>query len=265
MKDFGIGVILNPGTGPVDGASAREARRNIGAFCRELSLGPPNVRIERRVNDDSDGRYSYIIRRGIRSTEVDMPGLSLDRVALRPGDNTWHFPRLYVDGNSWLWPFALNNARRALQDHDGSAERRYRRSKADCEREFATAPRCATCNAIKNRYHAYADDENPPYGYERIRCVVCTPVEHTQIRSWDLEAVYNNDSWKKLQHGRVYRVTYRLMPYEALGGDEDPICTIGYYSNRGQCRLGRGHAGKCEPHVKEIARESIALPYRGDP
>lgn len=90
VRDAKAFVISNPGTGPVAGSSARDARRNIGAFCRELSLGAPHVHIERRANDDSDDRYSYVIRRGIRTTEVDMPGLSLDCVALRPGDNeTW--------------------------------------------------------------------------------------------------------------------------------------------------------------------------------
>jgi len=262
MRDVEAVMIINPGAGPVAGSSARDAYRNIGAFCRELSLGPPHVRIERRANDDSDGRYSYVIHRGIRTAEVDMPGLPLDRVALRPGDNAWHFPRLYVDGNSWLWPYALNTAKSALLDHDGSAERRYEESKADCESTFAREPRCPACNAIKERNWGY-EKENPPYGYERLRCLVCVPIETTAIRSWNLEAVYMDDSWKSLQHGCVYRVTTRRMPYEAIGGSEDPICTIGYYSNR-QCRLRRDHAGPCESTSKEIKRERIELPYRGD-
>jgi hypothetical protein len=256
-------VLMNPGTGPVGGQStARDARRNIGAFCRELGLGNPRVRIERSPSgDDGKGRYDFIIHRGIRSVSVEMPGLSLDRVALRAGDNAWNFPRLYVDGSSWLWPYALNCAREALRDHDGSAERGYQKSAADCDFVFANEPRCTTCGTIKERYLTQ-ERENPPYGYERLRCLTCTPVATTGIWSTD-NALYMDDSWKRLEYGCVYRVTTRRMPYAALGGDEDPICTIGYYSNK-QCRLRRGHSGMCEPLIKETARERIDLPYQGD-
>ena len=252
-------TISNPGTGPIGDARERDARRNISAFCRELDLPAPRVRIARSPTaDDEVGRYGYVLHRGIRSVSVDMPGLPLERVALRPDDNAWHFPRLYVDGSSWLWPLALNSVRRTLLDHDGSAERGYRQSVADCDFVMEHEPRCPTCGAIKDRYFT---TDNPPYGYERLRCVACKPVERTQVRSWDLEALYVGDSWKKLQHGCVYRVTSRLLPYEAVGGKQDPICTIGYYSNR-QCRLRQDHAGPCEPRWKEISRERIDLPYR---
>jgi len=45
-----------------------------------------------------------------------MPGLPLDRVRYigAPEQNAWRFPRLFVDGNSWLWEFALEIARGAL-------------------------------------------------------------------------------------------------------------------------------------------------------
>lgn len=257
-------MISNPGTGPVGGALERDARRNIGAFCRELALPAPHIRVERRPSGDyGDGRYDYVLHRGIRQVSVNMPGLPLERVALRPDGNAWHFPRLYVDGNSWLWPFALSSARRALIDHDGSAERGYRRSVADCNFVMENEPRCPTCGAVKDRYLAGLETDNPPYGYHRLRCIVCTPIQKTEIRSWNLEALYVEDSWKDLQHGCVYRVTSQRMPYEAIGGEQDPICTIGYYSSR-QCRLRRDHPGSCEPLWKEIARERIELPYRGD-
>jgi hypothetical protein len=258
----------NPGTGPVDG-TASNARRNIGAFCRELALRSPHVRIERRSGGGREGRYDYVIRRGIRSTSVEMPGLPLDRVAIRPGGNAWHFPRLYIDGSSWLWPYALETARSALLDYDGSAERSYEESKTDCDREFAREPRCPACGAIKERYlTGYQPDnptDNPPYGYDRLRCLVCIPIESTTIRSIrsGQEAVCLDDAWKTRQHGYVYRVTTRRMSYEALGTKEDPICMIGYYDNR-QCRLRHGHGGQCEPCVKEIKRQRVDLPYLGD-
>ena len=260
-----IYVASNPGTGPVDGTDARNARRNIGAFCRELALRSPHICIERRSGEGRDGRYDYLIRRGISSTSVAMPGLPLDRVALRPGDNAWHFPRLYVDGSSWLWPYAIETARSALLDHDGSAERSYEESKTDCDREFSREPRCPACGAIKERYLTGYQIDNPPYGHDRLRCLVCIQIESTTIRSIrsGQEAVCLDDAWKTRQHGCIYRVTTRRMPYEALGTKEDPICMIGYYDNR-QCRLRHGHGGQCEPCSKEIRRERIDLPYRGD-
>ena len=247
-------VISNPGTGPVDGSSAHNARRNIGAFCRELRLGAPHIRVERRESGDHGGRYDFVLHRGIRSTEVSMPGLPLDRVALRPGDNAWHFPRLYVDGSSWLWPYALNMARSDLLDHDGSSERRYEESKAACDSEFERAPRCLACGSIKERYWGH-EAENPPQGYDRLRCLVCTPIETTAILSAQ-DGVYLDDSWKALQCGYVYRVTTRRIPYETLGTTEDPSCT------NQRCRLRARHNGSCAPCEKEIARERIELPYR---
>ena len=253
-------VISNPGAGPVDGSSARNAKSNIGAFCRELGLEAPYIRIERHESGDHGGRYDFVLHRGLRSTEVSMPGLPLDRVALRPGDNAWHFPRLYVDGSSWLWPYALNMARNDLLDHDGSSERRYEESKAACDSEFEREPRCLACGSIKERYWGH-EAENPPHGYDRLRCLVCAPIETTAVWSWNLEAMYSDDSWKKLQHGAVYRRTLRRMPYEALGTPEDPICTIGHYSNR-WCRLRAQHNGACAPCEQEVARDRIELPYR---
>jgi hypothetical protein len=166
-------VVINPGTGPVNGAREREARRNVGALCRELALEPPRVQIERRSSGDHDGRYDYVLRRGVRETTISMPGLPLDRVKLRPDDNPWHFPRLYVDGSSWLWPYAVASARDALLDHDGSAERRYEESKADCARELAREPRCPVCGTLKESYLTDYQTDNPPHGRERLRCLTC--------------------------------------------------------------------------------------------
>ncbi|MET9402659.1 hypothetical protein [Kitasatospora sp. NPDC002965] len=38
-----------------------------------------------------------------------MPGLSLDQVRWmnEPDQNIWNYPRLFVDGSSWVWWYAL--------------------------------------------------------------------------------------------------------------------------------------------------------------
>ena len=41
---------------------------------------------------------------------VEMPGLPLEQVRYmgHEGQNARDYPRLYVDGASWLWEFAVN-------------------------------------------------------------------------------------------------------------------------------------------------------------
>ena len=36
-------VMINPGTGPIAGSHARDARRNIGVFCHDLELPSPCI------------------------------------------------------------------------------------------------------------------------------------------------------------------------------------------------------------------------------
>jgi hypothetical protein len=199
---------------------------------------------------------------------VDMPGLPLHQVALREGDNAWLFPRLYVDGNSWLWPYALNNARRELLDHDGLLEAAYQQSVKVCDEEIAREPRCAVCGAFKDRFTISSTDEQ--YGREQLRCVACAPVEKIEIWNWRRDAVFRDDSWKELRHGSVYRITKRQMPCEVAGVHthefgisyerDVPICRRGYWSSQ-TCRRRDGHEGNCEPIWKEIRCEEIQLPW----
>src|SRR5207249_3593668 len=110
-----------------------------------LGLPAPHVRVERNAAGDYNGRHAYKLARGVRSVDLEMVGWPLDRVRLAPDSNAWNFPRLYVDGNSGLWPCALNMVKNALLDHDGSAERGYLQSKADVAFVIANEPRCPMC------------------------------------------------------------------------------------------------------------------------
>ncbi len=107
-------VIINPGTGPVDGSSEDEARKNMEVFVEELrNRGNNVVGFERASNvEPDDGRYDYGVHIADgRTVEIEMPGLPLEEVRFTGEDdqNPWHYPRLYVDGSSWLWKFALWN------------------------------------------------------------------------------------------------------------------------------------------------------------
>jgi len=101
-------VILNPGTGPVTNASEQNATENIKHFLTDVGI--PNVNWVRIPNKDyGEGRYAFLVWKDNKCSEVQMPGLPLERVRYmeNKGQNVWDFPRLYVDGGSWIWCIAI--------------------------------------------------------------------------------------------------------------------------------------------------------------
>ena len=123
-----MSIIINPGTGPVAEATLEQAGRNMQQFVQDLQDGlfrddPDHYKLDQiyiRRSDtpwDEDGWYSFTIW-GTTSdghdweNEIDMPGIPLDAVRWIDGkdQNIWDFPRLYVDGSSWVWKFALSSA-----------------------------------------------------------------------------------------------------------------------------------------------------------
>ena len=121
-----VGVIINPGSGPVDGALCRDAWKNVRQLRRDLAGVAARyedeqpiasgVTIVRKPQIDERGRYGFTLILGKRRCEVEMPGIPIERVRYlgTPDQNAWHFPRLYVDGSSWLWMFAVTSVREAL-------------------------------------------------------------------------------------------------------------------------------------------------------
>jgi hypothetical protein len=120
-----MNVIINPGTGLVSGAYARLAWKAARQMRRDIATVKPRyddeqpvvgARIERLAKIDERGRYGFRFTLGKRRCDVEIPGLPIERVRYLglPDQNAWHFPRLYVDGSSWLWEFALTSIREAL-------------------------------------------------------------------------------------------------------------------------------------------------------
>lgn len=105
-------IVINPGSGAVSGATEENAIENMKHFLVDCNIGA-NYKFARFPEyDQDDGRFSFMVYEsgGIRGIHhwVDMPGLPLDKVRYMGTDqNPWHYPRLYVDGSSWLWSFAL--------------------------------------------------------------------------------------------------------------------------------------------------------------
>ena len=95
---------INPGGGPVHDATEDQATENIAAFVDELrtSYGVNVVSFVRAATSDyGDGRWAFeLLTDDERRIEVQMPGAPLKHVR-----DEW--TRLYVDGSSWFWEFAL--------------------------------------------------------------------------------------------------------------------------------------------------------------
>lgn len=106
-------AFINPGSGPVDGANRQEAVLSMVVFLADVGL--PKVRIESK-GKESDGRFEFTLHYKKRKCVVQMPGLPAEQVRYlgKEGQNIWHFPRLYVDGDSWVWTYAVSAARDSL-------------------------------------------------------------------------------------------------------------------------------------------------------
>lgn len=112
-----MSFIINPGTGPVEGASYDEARANIAQLAIDAGMEHCGVG---GSGEPHNGRYRFELIHGDRTCEVDMPGLPIEQVRYlgNPEQNIWDFPRLYVDGSSWLWAYAIDMVRGGLTDED---------------------------------------------------------------------------------------------------------------------------------------------------
>jgi hypothetical protein len=92
----------------------------MGRFAKDiadrLNVPPAKVKYSRARKPGLDGRWEFTIRHGKHKCVVDMPGRALYRVRWmkEPGQDIWEFPRLYVDGSSWVWLFAIRDAAREL-------------------------------------------------------------------------------------------------------------------------------------------------------
>jgi hypothetical protein len=103
-----MNVIINPGTEPIVETSEKYAIENIEHFITDSKIKNLNwIRIPE--HDYGNGRYAFLLWRGRHCLEIQMPGLPLSRVRYtgEPEQNIWNFPRLYTDGSSYVWQYAV--------------------------------------------------------------------------------------------------------------------------------------------------------------
>lgn len=101
---------VNPGSGPVSEGCWEMAYANIQQFIQDCEI-PMYIKEACMIPDEDSGRYLFKLDAVDFSypLEIEMPGLPLDKVRYmgEEGQNPFRFPRLYVDGASWLWKFAV--------------------------------------------------------------------------------------------------------------------------------------------------------------
>lgn len=110
-------ALVSPGSEPVRVGRKRDAERNVRALIKDTGLDG----VEYSFDDfhEASGRYAFTLKRGKKVVDCLMPGLPPEKVRYygRSDQDLLQFPRLYVNGSSWLWQFAIGIVQDALGDH----------------------------------------------------------------------------------------------------------------------------------------------------
>ncbi|HEY9751296.1 MAG TPA: hypothetical protein V6C63_21610 [Allocoleopsis sp.] len=102
--------------GPIPDSTEEQAIANIQELIRHTALHHNNVeaKFERLAADDEAGWFGFKLMAGDRYCHVLMPGITIGDAECYPLAQHVKDFRVYVDGGSWLWPFAVKIAREAL-------------------------------------------------------------------------------------------------------------------------------------------------------
>lgn len=113
-----IAHFSNPGTDKNPHPTRRQAAENMKQFVADCGLNRISFRATPRKDYDKtegDGRFAFVMSRTRWSIEIQMPGIPLQTVRYTGGD-AFGFRRLYVNGNSWLWEFAVKEVFRVATE-----------------------------------------------------------------------------------------------------------------------------------------------------
>ena len=99
-------LIINPGTEAAAGATAENSRQAFHFFVSDLrSIGATVEYDTDEPYDLRDGYWEFTVQVNGRERTLDIPG---DEPETTRKGEPWVSKRLYVDGSSWLWGFALS-------------------------------------------------------------------------------------------------------------------------------------------------------------
>ena len=90
------------------------AQENIVHLIADAGLDMSGVTV--CFQEYNDGYYNFRLHRWLRVCNVFMPGFPVECVRFTGQDDQdiWRFPRLYVDGCSWVWKFAVGIVKERL-------------------------------------------------------------------------------------------------------------------------------------------------------
>lgn len=107
-----MSLIINPGTGPVAAATAENAQRNMCVFVDDVSRqfgGSVKFESLHHPDDGRDGRWQFAVEgERVGRHDVWMPGCPIGIATGEDCPSIFDQPRLYVNGSSWLWGFAVD-------------------------------------------------------------------------------------------------------------------------------------------------------------
>lgn len=109
-----MAIFINPGTEAKDGHKADNAVIVAKELAKIFRKDYPNLKLKRDTSrDDNDGWYGFTLVNGGTTIEVDIPGDDPEEVMK---GEPWVSRRLYVDGSSWLWGYAIGIVSDRLKD-----------------------------------------------------------------------------------------------------------------------------------------------------
>lgn len=107
-------ILVNPGSWAVYGATRKDAKKNMEQLLKDAEID--GLKFKKLYHEDycSDGRLGYLLYKKYKngrekSCIIDMPGLPVKMVRYtgEKGQRISMFPRLYVDGSSYVWKFIV--------------------------------------------------------------------------------------------------------------------------------------------------------------
>ena len=110
---------INPGSGKIKKGFEINAVENMKQLVQDLKkVGISNIRIYNKKKVDNTGRWLFQLKSNNKTIEITMPGWNLEHTRFMglPGQNIWNFPRMYVDGSSWVWKYAIGVIKDAINE-----------------------------------------------------------------------------------------------------------------------------------------------------